>query len=260
MKAKVVSVEAKKWNDKDFYEVVFAYDGKQEARTIWWDGAYSTVREWQPDQEVEVEFTEKDGKLRFQIPKPGGGKGGGYKQRSLEEQLVLDRFQDERVDRRRALEQAVVVHGQSTDAELVLDTAGAFYKWLRKTSESAGASARTPTATGSEQGSPPTRSTPRGSPSQSEGSVLRGAGPSDPPPDDGIRGVESSAPKAAPEVFGEGANGAAKGNAELALELYGGKAHALRAARMFHDFRSFDDIDAATLALLIEKKRNPGAA
>jgi hypothetical protein len=63
--------------------------------------------------------------------------------------------------------------------------------------------------------------------------------------------TSTSAPDTAEEPGSDGEAGLGS----EAVRLFGGKAHVLRASRMFHDFATFEDIDEDTLTLLIEKKK-----
>ena len=138
--------------------------------------------------------------------------------------------------------------GRAIVAALASDTkqgiASADEVRARRDSEPSSSSARQ----GSEQGAAPQSNTPPGpSPTTSgDGTSIRG-------------GASPDAAEGSANAYGEGAAADPK-VAQHVLELYGGKAHALRAARMFHDFTSFDAIDAETLQLLIDKKLNPAGA
>jgi hypothetical protein len=173
VKVKVVAAMDTSFDGKDGTKVAacrlhFEQDGKERYLDTYIPPVVTAALAWKPGEEVEIEeYTDKNGKPRFKTPQAGKGPGG-FKQRSVEEQLVLDRFQDERVDRRRSLEQAIVVHDHS-DPEIILDTAGLFYKWLRKTasephsSPPGGATARR----GSDTGAPAAVDQPAGAPPSS---------------------------------------------------------------------------------------------
>jgi hypothetical protein len=174
MKVTVKSVADTSFDGRDGTKVAaakltFEVDGQTKSLDTYIPPVVTAALAWKPGEEVEIEeYADKNGKPRFKTPQAGRG-GGGFKQRSVEEQLVLDRFQDERVDRRRSLEQAIVVHDHSVDPELILDTAGLFYKWLRKTasephsSPPGGAEARR----GSDTGAPAAVDQPAGAPPSS---------------------------------------------------------------------------------------------
>ena len=131
----------------------------------------------------------------------GGRGGGGFKGLSASERRELDEFTQERMDRRTALMQAMEFHtvNPTSHSENVLDTAGAFYKWLRKFPDSTQASAKESGQAGA------THTSPRPSATGAGAARPHTPAPASQPSGD-TRGGEPEAAKEDPGVAGEGTN------------------------------------------------------
>lgn len=231
---KPLSIEGKP--DVKGLELTFEHDGRKRTLSTWIPPVVSSAAEWKPGQEVEIEEYTKDGKTRFKTPQARGG-GGGFRGLSYEERVKLDGAEQERMDTRTALMQAVAFHtvGGETRELGVLDTASKYLGWLREQRSPESAMGRHDS--GSDAG---TVGTPPAVPA------------SQPSTDQAVE-----KPASGSQGDGEGSAAPADGLLDEATKLYKTRRSLMRAASMLWDVKETDpatELANAQLRELIDRK------
>jgi len=138
MKVKVVSVEEKGFDGKDGRVagalLTFREGDKPATELIGYGPAMVEVLKWQPGEEKEIEVFRPEGKDRdrFRLPKGNGGGSRGGGQAAYANTAEGLAYEQERMDRRTAIMQAVAMRSEGKE-HLLLDNADKIYDWLRKT-------------------------------------------------------------------------------------------------------------------------------
>jgi hypothetical protein len=134
MKVKVAAVKDTSFDGNDGKKVgavdlTFEADGTTKTRVSYIPLVVAAVLKWQAGEEHEIEeYQDKKGKTRFKIPGMEQGRKGN--QLSFDERLALDKFQQQQMNKRTSLMQAVVVYA-GTDLHYTLEVADVFYDWLQ---------------------------------------------------------------------------------------------------------------------------------